>query len=56
VAISAEAANLELETFLKKALAQGNELAEVGIKTFDSSEYIPELYNSTMKPEKALFN
>lgn len=55
LAISAEAANMELETFKKQALEDGNERAEVGVQVFDSLFWIPE-YMSELKEQKPSFN
>ena len=54
-ALSAEAAASESDIALKEALKLGNMKAEVGIKTFDSNFYIPELL-SEIKDKKVMFN
>lgn len=55
LAISAEAANLEIETFKKEAIEKGNDQAQVGVQIFDSNFWIPE-YLDEIKEEKPLFN
>jgi hypothetical protein len=55
VAISAEAANYEVDELKKQAVLDGNELAEVAVQLFDSTFWIPE-YVSEIKPQKPLFN
>jgi hypothetical protein len=55
LAISAEAANLELETFKKRAVDDGNERAEVAVQVFDSLFWIPE-YMTEIKEQKPSFN
>ncbi len=55
LAISAEAANLEIETVKKQAIQEGNEHAEVAIQIFDSVFWIPE-YMDEIKEQKPLFN
>lgn len=55
VALSAEAANLEIETFKKQALQEGNEEAKVAVQIFDSEFWIPE-YVSEIKEQKPMFN
>jgi len=55
LAISAEAANLELETFKKRAVDGGNERAEVAVQVFDSLFWIPE-YMTEIKEQKPSFN
>lgn len=55
LAISAEAANLELEDIKKQAIEDGNEQAEVGVQVFESSFWIPE-YIAELKDQKLLFN
>lgn len=55
LAISAEAANLELETFKKQAVDDGNERAEVAVQVFDSLFWIPE-YVTEIKEQKPSFN
>lgn len=54
-AISAEAANNELEEIKKRALDKGNEQAEVAIQVFDSLFWIPE-YMTEIKEQKPSFN
>lgn len=54
-AISAEAANLELEEVKKQALQEGNERAEVAVQVFDSLFWIPE-YMTEIKEQKPSFN
>ncbi|MGI0059227.1 MAG: hypothetical protein ACREBJ_05610 [Nitrosotalea sp.] len=55
LAISAEAANLELETFKNKAIKEGNERAEVAVQVFDSLFWVPE-YVMEIKEQKPQFN
>ena len=55
LAISAEAANAELEECKKQAIEDGNEQAEVAIQIFDSAFWIPEYINE-IKEQKPLFN
>jgi len=55
VAISAEAANHELDQVKRQALLDGNEEAKVGIQIFDSVFWIPE-YVDEIKEEKPQFN
>ena len=55
LAISAEAANVELETFKKQAVDDGNEQAEVAVQVFDSLFWIPE-YMTEIKEQKPSFN
>lgn len=55
LAMSAEAANMELETFKNKAVEEGNERAEVAVQVFDSVFWIPE-YVSEIKEQKPSFN
>lgn len=54
-AISAEAANLELEEVKKQAIQEGNERAEVAVQVFDSLFWIPE-YMTEIKDQKPYFN
>ena len=54
-AISAEAANLELEEIKNKAIQEGNERAEVAVQVFDSLFWIPE-YMTEIKEQKPSFN
>ena len=54
-AISAEAANLELEEIKKQAIQEGNEQAEVAVQFFDTAFWIPE-YVDEIKDRKPLFN
>lgn len=54
-AISAEAANLELEEVKKQAIEEGNERAEVAVQVFDSLFWIPE-YMTEIKEQKPSFN
>jgi len=55
VAISAEAAQLEIDVTLRNALAQGNDLAEAGVQIYDSAFHIPELL-SDLKNQKIMYN
>lgn len=55
LAISAEAANMELETFKKQAVEEGNDHAEVAVQVFDSLFWIPE-YMTEIKEQKPSFN
>jgi hypothetical protein len=55
LAMSAEAASYDSNIALKEAKRQGNESAEVGIKTFDSSFYIPELLTE-IKEQNPILN
>lgn len=55
VAISAEAANLEVDECKKQAALDGNEEARVGIQIFDSVFWIPE-YIDEIKERKPQFN
>lgn len=55
LAASAEAANLELETFKRRAVDGGNERAEVAVQVFDSLFWIPE-YMTEIKEQKPSFN
>lgn len=55
LAITAEAANLEMEDVKQQAIEEGNELAEVGFQIFESSLWIPE-YIDELKDHKLLFN
>lgn len=55
LAISAEAANLELEELKKQAIEDGNDKAEVAVQVFESSFWIPE-YVTEIKEQKPLFN
>lgn len=55
LAISAEAANLEIETFKKEAIQKGNDQAEVAVQIFDSAFWIPE-YIDEIKERKPSFN
>ena len=55
LAMSAEAANMELETFKNKAVEEGNERAEVAVQIFDSVFWIPE-YVTEIKEQKPSFN
>ncbi len=54
-AISAEAANHELEEVKKQAIEEGNERAEVAVQVFDSLFWIPE-YMTEIKEQKPSFN
>jgi hypothetical protein len=53
--MSAEAANMELETFKKQAVEEGNDQAEVAMQIFESAFWIPE-YVDDIKDQKPLFN
>jgi hypothetical protein len=55
LAESAEAANMELETFKKQAVEEGNERAEVAVQIFDSLFWIPQ-YMTEIKEQKPSFN
>jgi hypothetical protein len=55
VAISAEAANYELDVSLKQAKLEGNEQAEVAVQLFDSMLWIPETLVE-IKNQKPLWN
>ena len=55
LAISAEAANLEIEELKKQAQQEGNDRAEVAIQIFDSAFWIPE-YMNEIKDQKPQFN
>jgi hypothetical protein len=55
LAESPEEANLEIETFKKIALEEGNDRAEVAVQIFDSAFFIPE-YMNEIKDRKPLFN
>ncbi len=55
LAISAEAANLEIETAKQEAIGKGNDKAEVAVQIFDSAFWIPE-YMDEIKDQKPLFN
>lgn len=54
-AMTAEAANIELEEFKQEAIQKGNEHAEAAIQTFDSIFWIPE-YITEIKEQKPLLN
>lgn len=55
LAISAEAASLEIETAKQEAIQKGNDQAEVAVQIFDSAFWIPE-YMDEIKEQKPLFN
>lgn len=55
VAVSPEAANLEIDEALKHARNQGNDNAEAAIQIFESSFHIPELLTE-VKTQKPLYN
>jgi hypothetical protein len=55
LAISAEAANLEIVVCKRQAIQEGNEQAEVAIQIFDSALWVPEYLNE-IKDQKLLFN
>lgn len=55
VAISAEAANYDLDLALKQAKDAGHDNAEVAVRIFDSAFYIPELLTE-IKEQKPMFN
>lgn len=55
VAISAEAANYELEVTLKQAKQDGHEEAEVAVQVFDSMLWVPETLNQ-VKDQKPMYN
>lgn len=55
LAMSAEAANMELETFKQQAVDKGNDRAEVAVQVFDSVFFIPE-YMTEIKEQKPSFN
>jgi hypothetical protein len=55
LAMSPEAANLEIATFKKQAEQEGNEQAEVAVQIFDTVFWIPE-YVDEIKEQKPMFN
>ena len=55
VAISAEAANHEVDECKKQAVLEGNEEAQVAVQIFDSVFWIPE-YVDEIKDQAPLFN
>lgn len=55
VAISAEAAQFEVDQTLKQAQLQGNERAEVAAQIYESTFHIPELL-SEVKDQKIMYN
>lgn len=55
LAMSAEAANMEVATFKKQAADEGNDLTEVAMRIFESSFWIPE-YVDDIKDQKPMFN
>jgi hypothetical protein len=55
LAISAEAANLELDLCKQQAIQEGNERAEVAVQIFESAFWIPE-YVTEIKEQKPQFN
>jgi hypothetical protein len=55
ITMTADAANLELETQKKQAIDCGNDDAQVAIQIFESAFWIPEYVNE-IKERKALLN
>ena len=55
LATSPEAANYKVDAVKKQAEADGNDLAQVAIQTFESSFWIPE-YVDEIKERTPLFN
>lgn len=55
MAISAEAANHEINEVRKQAVLDGKETAEVAMKIFDSSLWVPEYINEIID-QKPAFN
>jgi hypothetical protein len=55
VAVSPETANQEVSECKKQAALDGHELAEVAIKIFDSTFWIPEFVDE-IKTQEPLFN
>jgi hypothetical protein len=55
IAISAEAANYDLDEALKQAKLDGREEAEVGCQIFDSVFWIPQTLTE-IKNQKPLYN
>lgn len=55
VAISPEAANMEIDEALKDARSKGNDQAEAACKIFESAFHIPELL-SEVKNQKPQYN
>jgi hypothetical protein len=53
--ISPEAANHEVNVFMKQALSEGNDEAKVAIQLFDSEFWIPE-YMDEIVEHTPLFN
>jgi hypothetical protein len=49
LAISAEAANLEIDLCKRQAIQEGNEQAEVAVQIFESAFWIPEYMNEIKK-------
>ncbi len=55
LALSAEAANYDLNAALKQAKLTGNDDAQAAVQIFDSSFYIPESL-AEIKEQKPMFN
>lgn len=55
VAVSAEAANYELDVTLKQAKLDGHEQAEVAVQIFDSVLWVPETLVE-VKDQKLMYN
>lgn len=55
VAISAEAANFDINEALKQAKLEGHEEAEAAAQIFDSTFWIPEFLNE-IKQYKPMYN
>jgi hypothetical protein len=55
VAISAEAANADIEDAIKQAKAEGNDEAQAVAQVFESSFWIPHYLNE-VKEQKPLYN
>jgi len=55
VAISAEAANADIEDVVKQAKAEGNDEAQAAVQIFDSAFWIPHYLNE-IKEQKPLYN
>ena len=55
IAISPEAANVDIEDTLKQAKAEGNEDAQVVAQIFESAFWIPHYLND-VKEQKPMYN
>ena len=55
LALSAEAANLEITVCKRQSIKEGNDQAEVAVQIFDSALWVPEYLNE-IKDQKLLFN